>query len=333
MKILIIGRNEVLYNTALFLSKHFQICGIITAPAAPEYQKKERHFELLSKRLGCPFILAQNINKNVIKFIKNVKPDIGISVNWVSLIQKNVLKLIPYGILNSHPGQLPKFKGNAATNWAIILGAKNIGFAIHYMKADELDAGDLLIQEKIPISVNTTIKHINDIWGKTAPSMFLQAIKGVQDGSIQSVPQINLGTRGFRCYPRLPMDGKIDWSKSAAEIHNLIRASTKPYSGAYSYMKINGRIKKIYIWESRIVAPKTLDIGIPGHVVLNDIMAGEAHVFCGKGILALKLVQYDGEAEFMPGRVWKSIRMRLSIDVEQELAHVCQLLRQYRAKI
>jgi methionyl-tRNA formyltransferase len=132
---------------------------------------------------------------------------------------------------------------------------------------------------------------------------------------------------GFRAYPRLPEYSKIDWTTSARKIHNLIRASTKPYSGAYTYLKINGEIRKLLIWESEIITEKTNDIGIPGHVIFNNTATGESHIYTGKGIIALKRVQFDGDEEFRPGCEWKSIRMRFGIDIEQELIELNKLLK------
>ena len=92
-------------------------------------------------------------------------------------------------------------------------------------------------------------------------------------------------------------------------------------------LKVNGEIKKLLIWESRIVAESTKNIGIPGHIVVNDSITGESHIYTGKGLIALKIVQFEGENEFTPGREWKSIRMKFGVDVEQELIALQKLLK------
>jgi methionyl-tRNA formyltransferase len=194
---------------------------------------------------------------------------------------------------------------------------------VHLMQDAELDSGNILVQKMFRITDRTTIADLNTLWLENAPGMFADALSILTKGKRGRKQDRR---SGFRAYPRLPEYGKIDWTKSAREIHNLIRASTRPYSGAFTYMKVKGEVKKLFIWESRIIAGRTRNIGIPGHVVLNDSTTGESHIYTGKGILALMRAQYDGGEEFRPGREWKSIRMRCGIDVEEELIALRKLI-------
>ena len=99
----------------------------------------------------------------------------------------------------------------------------------------------------------------------------------------------------------------------------MIRASTNPYSGAFSYYKVNDEIKKVIIWKSRVIKENSIDIGTPGQIIFNDKNNGESHVLTGKGILAICDVQYEQESIFHPGYKWKSIRTRFGVDIEDEL--------------
>ncbi len=319
MKVLIIGRTEILYNTALMLAKEHTICGIITSTASPEYNKKEDDFEKLALELNCPFINCKVLNKNAIEFINTCQPEIAVSVNWVSVINSNIIDFFPYGILNCHPGDLPRYRGNAVCNWAMINKEKEIIVTIHYMVAGELDSGDILVQDKFPIRENTTITEFVKYWEEITPSLFEKAIDGLVNKSIMPIKQSLIKKDPFRCFPRLPIDSKIDWTKKADEIDLIIRASAKPYSGAYTYYKINDEIKKVFIWKSRVFETETRDIGTPGQIIFNNKVNGESHVLTGGGILAICEVQYENEEVFCPGIVWKSIRTRFGIDIEQEL--------------
>lgn len=322
MRVFIVGRTEILYDTALLLSEHFTICGIITAAASPEYARKEEDFESLSKKFNCPFRVANSINADLNKFIEETKPDIGVSINWVSVIKEDTIRLFKHGILNSHPGDLPGYRGNAIFNWAMVRHEPEIVLSVHKMEAGELDSGNIAMKKRFPINDSTTVKELVEIWNKETPGMFLEVLQQIEAGTLEEIEQNSLGQRSFRCYPRLPIDSKIDWSATAKDIHALIRASTKPYSGAYSFLKVGDEIKKLYIWESRIVADQTDDVGTPGHILLNDRKTGESYIMTGEGVLAIKSVQYDGDEIFMPGNAWKSIRMRLGIDIESELINL-----------
>ena len=322
MKILILGRTEILYETAVRMSKHHHICGIITAKHAPEYLKTEEDFKKLAFQLKCPYIFTNRLDETVNKFIQEVRPDIGVSLNWTTVIQQETIGLIPHGILNAHFGDLPRYRGNAVINCAILCHETFVCLTIHFMEPGGLDSGDIIIQRHMPLDEKKTVKDILDFATCNIPEMFLAAVNGIEDGSLQPEKQNTRGKTAFRCFPRLPVDSKIDWLLPAKEIDALIRASTHPYSGAYTYLKVYDQIRKVYIWQSRIVCEDTVDIGSPGHIIKNDHANGESWVFTGKGILAIQKVQYEDGAEFAPGKTWRSIRMRFGIDVEAELMNI-----------
>lgn len=322
MKIIAIGRNEIFFDVVTELSKKHQIAGIITSTASPEYLKNEEDLKMLAKSLNCPFLITKK-EKEIMNLVKKVRPDIGVSINWISILSKDILDLIPKGVLNCHPGDLPKYRGNAATNWALLFEETSIVFTVHNMVADYVDKGDIYMQKKMLINDETTISDINNYWRKIAPGLFLKVIAGIESGKLHPQKQ---GGNGFRCYPRLLIDSKIDWNRSTRYIHSLVRSSTKPYSGAYSFMKINEKIEKVYIWKTRIVAETTADIGIPGHIISNNEINGETYVYCGEGIIALQEVQFESGETFQPGTKWKSIRMNFGIDVEDEIRKLHNLL-------
>jgi methionyl-tRNA formyltransferase len=320
MRVLIIGRTEILYQTTLELAKEHEIAGIISAKAAAEYLKTERDFENLANELKAQFILTNRISDETNDLINSLKPDIGVSMNWVSIIKKNTLNLFPKGILNVHFADLPRFRGNAAANWAIIRNEKYVPLTIHYMVPGELDSGDILMQHRIKVSRDTTIGDIYNRAFEVVPQMFSDVLNRIEKGKVKRIAQSLRGKKGFRCFPRVPRYSRIDWNLPASKIHALVKASTRPFSGAYTYMRQgNGKIAKVYIWKSRIVANKTADIGVPGHIIRNDAESGESWVYTGKGILAIGEVSYDNEELFQPGKKWKSIRMGFGVDVEEEL--------------
>jgi methionyl-tRNA formyltransferase len=332
MKIFILGRTEYLYGTAVQLTEKHDICGIITAGAMPEYSKNEDDFRELAVRLGCPYLFANSVTPEAIKLMSESKADICVSLNWKSVLKEDVISLFPFGILNAHFGDLPAYRGNAVINWAILNGEKKTTITIHQMSPGEIDSGDIWKKLDMPIDDNTTIGDITDFCIENTPKLFTEVIEGIENGTLKPVTQISTGIPPKRCYPRLPVYNKIDWSQSAARIHALIRASGKPYSGAFSYIKIDGELKKIYIWKSRIISDSTNDDGYPGHIIKNDQITGESLVFTGLGIIAITEAQYENEEVFQPGKKWKSIRLHFGMDIEEELIEVKKILKKITGK-
>lgn len=322
MKILILGRTEYLYDTAELLSKSHNICGIITASASPEYSKDENDFKTLAGKLGSAYYFTNTIDNKVKEIINELKPDICISLNWKSVLKDDVINLFPHGILNAHFGDLPSYRGNAVINWAILNKEKQIAVTIHQMVPGEIDSGNIWKKAYMQLDKNTTIGNIVDFCRKSTPDLFLEVVNGIENGKLSFTSQAEITQKAFRCYPRLPEYSKIDWSRSAEEIHALIRASGKPYSGAYSYIKIDNEIKKIYIWKSSVDTELCDDIGEPGHIISNDQTTGCSKVLTGNGILNIEEAQYMDEEIFKPGKVWKSIRMHFGIDIEEELMNL-----------
>lgn len=326
MRVLILGRTEILYETAQLLSERHEICGIITGKAVPEYSRDEEDFRRLAEEFSCPFLCSTTIGENELAMIEKTRPDICVSLNWISIVNEDVISMIPHGILNAHCGDLPRYRGNAVINWALLQHEPFITLSIHYMTPGEIDSGPVLLQGAMDVTPETTILEVLEFWRSSTPSMFSNTLDGIEDGTINAFNQDETGKIAFRCYPRLPIHSKIDWSRSAIDIHALVRASTHPYSGAYTYLRHEGRIRKLYIWSSRVVDKDTSDLGVPGHIIRNDTQTGESHVYTGKGILAISSVQYsDVDKEFMPGKVWKSIRIGFGIDIEEELMHLYNL--------
>ncbi len=321
MKIAIIGRTQILYETAIKLHEEgHQICCILTSKAEPEYSRTEKHFEHLAKKINVPFILTNTLNKPEIEILcKGL--DAGVSVNWISIILERHIDLFRLGILNAHLGDLPKYRGNACANWAIINNEKTITNSIHFMEGGLLDCGRVIMQNQFELTNETTISDIYKWAEETTPTLFARALQIINKDNEYFLKYANPDSdESFRCYPRLPEDSFINWNLSAVNIHNLIRAVCYPFSGAYTYHWHQGEIKKLTVLKSRVVKHDAHDIAVPGHVLENNSKTGGSYVQCGNGIIALLECKYDDEDEvFAPGKLWKSIRMRLGVRVDDWL--------------
>jgi methionyl-tRNA formyltransferase len=321
MNVAAIGRTQMLYDTIVTLTKAGHVVtAIITAPAAPEYSKTERHFEELAAELGVPIFITTRLDDPEIIAVV-ARTDIAVSVNWVSVLKQKHLDIFKYGILNAHAGDLPKYRGNACPNWAILAGEKEIALTVHRMVPEELDCGEIIAQAKFPLNSESTIGDVYAWMQQSTPELFAEAIT-----TLQSDPKFRLAVAGagdpdgFRCYPRFPEDGYVDWSQSAEQIDALIRASGAPFAGAYCYMRYEGEVKKLMLLKSRVETGSSLDRAVPGQVLKNVRISGESWIQCGSNILVLSLGRFEGESEeFRPGDRWRTIRLRLGVRPEDWL--------------
>lgn len=321
MKVVIIGRTQILYETALALhNAGHEIISIITAKAAPEYTRDENDFENLAMKINASFLVTNNLNQqNIRELCKGA--DIGISVNWVSIINQDQIKLFRLGILNSHHGDLPKYRGNACANWAILKNEDKIVNSIHFMEGNKLDCGRIICQEYFNLDTDNSITEVYKWTEESTPHLFLKALDILEkdEDFVLKYADPNT-TESFRCYPRLYTDNYINWENSVTDVHNLIRAVSYPFLGAYTFHWDKDEVKKLIILKSRIIQLETNDLSIAGHVLENDMNSGESLVKCGDGIIALMKCRYEDEQEeFYPGKRWNSIRMRLGVKPEDWL--------------
>ncbi len=315
MKIIALGRTRILYDSILALKDEgHNILLIITSKPSPEYDVGEKDFEELASKIGCKYLSTENINNDEIRsLIADLSPDVGISVNWKTLVGADLIKQFRYGIINIHSGDLPKYRGNAVPNWAIFQGEKRIALTLHFMD-EKLDSGNIIIKEYFTIDDSTKIGDIYNFIYKNAPDLFIKAINNLQN-NVPTTPQSNDPKLSLRCYPRLTRDHEIRWDKPAKEILRLINASSEPFSGAYTYIDST----KIIIWDADVEPSDIPFLSIPGQIV-DRRKNGDVVVSCGdENFLILKKISLEDKIKKNPSEIIKSIRTRLGMDITQQI--------------
>jgi len=177
MRIAIIGRTEILYETAkLLVRREHEIALIITSRAAPEYTRSEHDFKDLAKQFSVPFFCTPRIveTRDVICSLSSIH--VGVSMNYPTVIPSEIIELFPLGILNAHGGDLPRYRGNACQAWAILNGEERIGLCIHKMIGGELDSGDIIVRDYYPLTPETTITEVHSWMAARIPELFVQAL-------------------------------------------------------------------------------------------------------------------------------------------------------------
>jgi methionyl-tRNA formyltransferase len=259
MKIIFFGANDIGYDCCKKLIENKEeIIGLFSIPQKFKisYSKNKINnvrfsdFNYLSKKYKIPLYYYKSSKENeMVKTIKNLKPDIIIVIGWYYMISKEIRQIPPKGVIGIHASLLPKYRGGAPLNWAIINGEKETGISLFYFKSG-VDNGDLIGQKKIKINDIDTIKEIINKASKSSIQLLEEMIPKIKNNT---APRIKQNENDATYFPqRSPTDGKIDWSWNSKKIKDFIRAQTKPYPGAFT--KIQN--KKIIIWDADIIETK-----------------------------------------------------------------------------
>ena len=230
--------------------------------------------ELAASR-GIPVFAPEDINHPVwIGRIREMKPDFLFSFYYRSLIRKELLAIPAQGCFNLHGSLLPRYRGRVPINWAIINGETETGVTLHCM-TPKADAGDIVAQEKVAITDDDTARTLFDKCVAAAEVMLKKTLPLLKEGKAERIPQDNSRATVFG--GRKPADGEIDWRKSAVAVRNLIRAVTRPYPGAFSFLGD----RKCFIWSAELAENPAG--AAPGTV----ISASPLTVACGEGALRI----------------------------------------------
>lgn len=269
--------------------------------------------ELLAKKSGIK-IIRTNVKKDILKILAKKIPDAVVISTYNKILSQDILKSTKF--INIHHGDLPRFRGRANINWALINDRKEIGLTFH-QATDDLDAGKIYAQYIVPITDNDTVKTIYDKFNylieQHTAKIVDKVIKGFKGKEQKGKPTY--------CCTRLPEDGHIEWNKTSREIYNLVRALTHPYPGAFTYFEK----KKLYVWNCEIPPnPKPYEGRIPGRII--EIHKGYGvEVLTKDSSIIIKDVTYNGK-NLNASEVITSVKTSLGINIAQLYEQVQALL-------
>ena len=323
----LIGRTKWLITTGKLLNDNgFKIKIIITSKNSDYDKTTPKDIKKFANEINADFILTEKINSMKIQNkIKKLKLDLCLSTNNRLILSKELISLVKYGILNAHAGDLPRYRGNANQNWAIIKGEKKIGLSIHFMN-EKLDAGDIIKKKFFKINDETTIADIYEFLDNEIPRLHLQAAKEIRIGKYKTIKQDE--KKVLRTYPRNRSDGKINWEMNTTDIHKIIRASGYPFFGAYTYLKN----EKLIILEAKKEYPKFSYFSQPGQITERR-KNGEVTVACSDGFLVLTKVKFNDKIYEKPSEIITSLYTRLGMDIEEEIEKIYEKLNKITKKL
>jgi methionyl-tRNA formyltransferase len=197
------------------------------------------------------------------------KPDLIIVVAFGQILPKVILDLPKYGCINIHPSLLPKYRGAAPIQRAIINGEKKTGVTLMFMDKGE-DTGDIIFQEQVDIEISDTALTLSEKLSEIADKMLLKILRNDDGTTVETLALARYSQDHSQAThaPKLTKeDGLIDWNKKALDIHNLIRG-TIPWPRAYTTFQIDETPKTLNIWESRLLSDSEyIEKATPGTIV------------------------------------------------------------------
>ena len=289
MKIVFMGTPDFAEKSleAVYNAGH-EILAVVTNPDRP----KGRGMKMVASPVkefavskDLKIYQPEKVRKNIefIEEIKALEPDVICVVAYGKILPKEILEIPKLGCINVHGSLLPKYRGAAPIQWAVINGEKVTGVTTMYMDVG-MDTGDMILKEKTEIAPDETTGELWDRLAIIGADLLVKTLEQIENKTAPRIPQ----GEDFSMAPMLEKEmSKIDWeSKTAQEIKNLVRG-LNPIMGTYSYL--NG--KKIKIWKVDVVEADSKDIK-NGTVLKSDSKDG-LYIKAKDGVI--KVLEIQGE--------------------------------------
>ena len=267
---------------SVLLSQGVQVVLVVTHRDNPGETIWFDSVEKLARAHALPVIMPEDANAPAaVAQIRALCPDFLFSFYYRNLLGPELLALPRRGAYNMHGSLLPKYRGRAPVNWAVILGERETGATLHQMVAKP-DAGGIVDQEAVPIGPEDTAAEVFGKVTDAAGRALARALPGLIAGTARITQQdLSLGSYHGG---RKPEDGRIDWAKSAREVHNLVRGVAPPYPGAFTRVGA----MTLRILRTRLEPNRRPRSGAPGLY----FEAGSFFADCGDGAV-LRILELD----------------------------------------
>lgn len=184
------------------------------------------------KEKGIPFFTGNPRKGRATGFIRSASCETLLSVNYLFLVEEDVIGLASRIAVNVHGSLLPRYRGRTPHVWAIINGETSAGITAHQL-TKEMDAGGILSQKEIPITSEMTGAELLSLYNEEYPYLIMALLDDLAKGDIEPTPQNEEEASYFP--KRTPADGGLNWSWSKERIKNWVRAQAPPYPGAFCF--------------------------------------------------------------------------------------------------
>ncbi|MGI8478944.1 MAG: methionyl-tRNA formyltransferase [Gaiellaceae bacterium] len=264
-----------------------EIVGVVTLPGPVDPNRSGQcAFDEVAERHGAAVIQSSDINGDeTLEAIRALAPALIFVVGWSQLVREHFLALAREGVFGMHPTLLPRHRGRAAIPWAILSGLARTGVTLFEIVDETADSGAIVGQVVIDIEADETAETLFERMSQAHVELIREFVPQLL---ARSAPRSRQDPSRASTWPkRTPADGIIDWETRAPYLYDWVRAQTRPYPGAFTFL---GN-EKVVVWQAR---PVQIDEAAPAGTVLANGPEGPV-VACGEGALLLEEVETGGE--------------------------------------
>ena len=292
MRVVFMGTPDFSVGTLRELVKAgHEVVGVVSQPDKPKGRGKSlmpTPVKEAALELGLPVYQPKKVrDPEFLEVLRELAPEVIVVVAFGQIIPQSILELPPYGCINVHASLLPKYRGAAPIQWAVIDGEPESGVTI--MKMDTgLDTGDMITKVVVPIEKDETGGSLFDKLSEAGAKLLVDTLPSLADGTAVYEKQPEESPTPYAAMIQKQL-GNIDWKRSAVEIERLIRG-LNPWPSAFT--KLNGKTLKI--WSAQVLNESEKDAAaVPG-----TILSADAQGLCvktGQGVLNITELQLEGK--------------------------------------
>jgi len=256
-----------------------EVAAVVTLPGPID---PNRSGQCLFDDLGVPVIETEDVNSaQATTAVREAAPDAIFVVGWSQLIRGELLEVAPQGMFGMHPTLLPRHRGRAAIPWTILSGLTRTGVTLFEIVEPSADSGPIIGRREVDVAHDETATTLYDKLLEAHVELIREHVPQIAAGTAPREPQ---DLKRASAWPkRTPADGIIDWYTRAPYLGDWVRAQTRPYPGAFTYLGD----EKLVVWRAR---PVELEPGDPAGTVV-EVRPEGAVVACGEGGLLLEEIE------------------------------------------
>lgn len=304
MKIVFMGTPEfAVPSLRALIDAGYEVTAVVTQPDRPKGRKRvltPPPVKIQAEKHGIAVLQPEKLREpDAIAAVAACQPDLIVTAAYGQILPKAVLDLPQYGCINVHASLLPKYRGAAPIQYALMNGEQETGVTIMYME-EGLDTGDMISSVSLPIRESDDAGTLFQQLSEAGAKLLIKTLPNLLAGRIEAVPQQDELATYARMLTR--EDERIDWSASSLRVFNQVRA-LRPWPGAFTLLA--GDVFKI--WRCEIAETASKD-SAPGTVLSTEPDAFE--VACGEGTVRITEVQPAGKTAMPAGAFLKSGRIK-----------------------